>query len=124
MGVTKTFWAYRLVQGRELEIEVRFVNDCPIEAALSVVPTSAQVLPLPPMELLTVLADHPFHPRIVLGVDGECIPHPRFTNPELNDALREFRRPLHLTVPIACWTLPRRDIHNQLGLYVPDNGQL
>jgi hypothetical protein len=110
-GLVLHFLAHQFAQilNRELKIQVQCSGYCPVEAALSVVPTALQNMVkavaicfvCPSMELVTALAYHPIHPRVVLSFDSEhTFKVPWSVNDqELNDALREFRYPLQLKVP-------------------------
>jgi hypothetical protein len=103
-GLALRFMAQLLmpVLDEVMKIDVRFDGDCPVNAALSLIPTLAQTMiePLiasfehPTAELLEALADHSFHHQVILSF-------PYIENDVLNNALRNFKRPVHLQVPCA-----------------------
>jgi hypothetical protein len=91
-----------------MKIHVRFEGDCPVKAALSLVPTLAQTMvePIivsfvnPNTEFLEAVADHPFHRQVILS-----FPYTR--SGALSNALRNFKRPVHLQV--SCELKPNKD---------------
>jgi hypothetical protein len=94
---------------QELNIEVTFASDCPVDAALSLIPTRFQQVkkPMrisftgPSLEFLRMLAIYPIHDQVVLNLGGGQV----LTDQELNAALSGLQQPVHLEVPERLWNL-------------------